>query len=55
MEAKRTKEPDKVIDAAMIQAVQIAQKITPYRCAFERREAGRGPKQPGALKGRCHG
>ena len=33
MAAKQTKEPDKVIDAAMIQAVQIAAKITPYRHA----------------------
>ena len=34
MAAKQTKQPDKMIDAAMIQAVQIA------ACAFERREAG---------------
>jgi hypothetical protein len=33
MAAKQMKEPDKVIDAAMIQAVQIAAKITPYRDA----------------------
>jgi hypothetical protein len=31
--AKQTKQPDKVIDAAMIQAVQIAEKIAPYRHA----------------------
>jgi hypothetical protein len=31
MAAKRTNEPDKLIDAAMIQAVQIAEKIAPYR------------------------
>jgi hypothetical protein len=30
MAAKQTKQPDKVIDAAMIQAVQIAEKIAPY-------------------------
>jgi hypothetical protein len=29
--AKQSKQPDKVIDAAMIQAVQIAEKIAPYR------------------------
>jgi PAS fold len=29
--AKQTKQPDKVIDAAMIQAVQIAEKVAPYR------------------------
>ena len=29
--AKQTKQPDTVIDAAMIQAVQIAEKIAPYR------------------------
>jgi hypothetical protein len=33
MAAKQTKQPDKVIDAAMIQAVQIAEKIAPYRHA----------------------
>ena len=33
MAAKQTKLPDKVIDAAMIQAVQIAEKIAPYRHA----------------------
>jgi hypothetical protein len=50
MAAKQTKEPDKVIDAAMIQAVQIAAKITTVSaCAFERSEAGRGPEQSGAL------
>ena len=44
--AKQTKQPDKVIDAAMIQAVQIAEKMAPYRhAAFERREAGRWPEQ----------
>src|ERR1700722_19588412 len=37
--AKQTKQPDKVIDAAMIQAVQIAEKVAPYRHAFERGEA----------------
>jgi hypothetical protein len=31
--AKQTKQPDKVIDAAMIQAVQIAEKVAPYRHA----------------------
>jgi hypothetical protein len=31
MAAKQTQQPDKVIDAAMIQAVQIAEKIAPYR------------------------
>ena len=31
--AKQMKQPDKVIDAAMIQAVQIAEKIAPYRHA----------------------
>jgi len=31
--AKQTKQPDEVIDAAMIQAVQIAKKIAPYRHA----------------------
>jgi hypothetical protein len=31
--AKQTKQPDEVIDAAMIQAVQIAEKIAPYRHA----------------------
>ena len=31
--AKQTKQPDKVIDAAMIQAVQIAEKVAPYRRA----------------------
>jgi hypothetical protein len=31
--AKQTKQPDKVIDAAMIQAVQIAEKFAPYRHA----------------------
>jgi hypothetical protein len=33
MAAKQTKQPDKVIDAAMIQAVQIAEKVAPYRHA----------------------
>ena len=33
MAAKQTKQPDEVIDAAMIQAVQIAEKIAPYRHA----------------------
>jgi hypothetical protein len=33
MAAKQTKQSDKVIDAAMIQAVQIAEKIAPYRHA----------------------
>jgi hypothetical protein len=33
MAAKQTKQPDKLIDAAMIQAVQIAEKIAPYRHA----------------------
>jgi hypothetical protein len=33
MAAKQAKQPDKVIDAAMIQAVQIAEKIAPYRHA----------------------
>ena len=33
MAAKQTKQPDKVIDDAMIQAVQIAEKIAPYRHA----------------------
>jgi hypothetical protein len=33
MAAKKTKQPDKVIEAAMIQAVQIAEKIAPYRHA----------------------
>ena len=31
MAAKQTKQPDTVIDAAMIQAVQIAEKIAPFR------------------------
>src|SRR5262245_32703543 len=31
--AKQTKQSDKVIDAAMIQAVQIAEKVAPYRHA----------------------
>ena len=29
--AKQTKQPDEVIDAAMIQAVRMAEKIAPYR------------------------
>jgi hypothetical protein len=33
MAAKQAKQPDEVIDAAMIQAVQIAEKIAPYRHA----------------------
>jgi hypothetical protein len=33
MAAKQTKQSDKVIDAAMIQAVQIAEKVAPYRHA----------------------
>ena len=31
MPAKQTKQPAKVIDAAMIQAVQIAEKVAPCR------------------------
>ena len=44
--AKQTKQPDKVIDAAMIQAVQIAPA-----CAFERREAGWRYQCPDSLQG----
>jgi hypothetical protein len=33
MAAKQTNQPDKVIDAALIQAVQIAEKIAPYQHA----------------------
>jgi hypothetical protein len=33
MAAKHPKQPDEVIDAAMMQAVQIAEKIAPYRHA----------------------
>jgi hypothetical protein len=33
MAAKQTKQPDEVIDAAVVQAVQIAEKIAPYRHA----------------------
>jgi hypothetical protein len=33
MAAKQAKQPHEVIDAAMIQAVQIAEKIAPYRHA----------------------
>jgi hypothetical protein len=33
MAAKQAKQPDEVIDVAMVQAVQIAEKIAPYRHA----------------------
>jgi hypothetical protein len=53
LRAIAAKQTDKVIDAAMIQAVQIAEKMAPYRhAAFERREAGRWPEQSSVQGGR---
>ena len=39
MPAKQTKQPAKVIDAAMIQAVQIAEKLAPCRSLINSRPA----------------
>ena len=49
--AKQTKQPDKVIDAAMIQAVQIAEKIAPYRHArLSAMKLAGDPKNPARFK-----
>jgi len=49
--AKQTKQPDEVIDAAMIQAVQIAKKIAPYRHArLSAVTLGGDPNNPARFK-----
>ena len=51
MAAKQTKQPDEVIDAAMIQAVQIAEKIAPYRHArLSAMKLAGDPKNPARFK-----
>ena len=50
MHAKTNKGKPEIIDANMLQAVSIAEKIAPYRHArLKCGEARRRPQQPGAL------